>query len=700
MNQSKQIVLVVDDSDLNRSFLNDMLEDEYQILEAADGIEAVEMLEQFNADIALVLLDVIMPRMDGFGVLKVMNDRKWISSIPVVLISSETSPDYIARGYELGVDDYINRPFDIRIVKRRVHNTIALYNKQKRLVATVNAQIKEKEMMNALMVNILSTIVEFRNGESGAHVLRIRIITEILLEALMERYSYYGLDALSVAEISNAAALHDVGKIVVPEEILNKPGRLTPEEFEIIKTHSSKGADMLQQIPMGKQSRMIQYACDICRWHHERWDGRGYPDGLTGEDIPIWAQAVSIADVYDALVSVRVYKPAYSHDKAMQMILNGECGTFNPRLMECLISEAGTLEEKIKHVSEDQDRLFDIQKLSEDAVSHNHPRVSDRSIYLLEQERTKYQFFASLSNEILFDYDSQLDTVTFFGRDVKTMGLPERIAKVKEACQSFGGMRPGDTEDLKQLVRSTTPDNPIVQKKYLLDMVNHEKHWHEITIRTLWANQEEPQYTGCIGKLVDINKQIVEISELKRRAERDDLTGLYNQMTARVLGKAVLQKRSNQNAAVLFLDVDNFKQTNDSCGHLYGDYVLKYIADTINQNIRSQDIAARVGGDEFLILLTGLPGTGGVEQQATRVLNALNAGVEGHEVSVSIGIALYPKDGTTFEELLHRADQALYLAKRKGKKRMAFYSQECAGEAFPTMLSVPDQPEFGTGGEK
>lgn len=330
-------LLVVDDSEMNREILKEILGKEYRILEACDGEEALKMLEQYGPEISLVLLDIIMPKMDGFEVLAYMNRDKWIEDIPVIMISSEGSESYIRRAYELGASDYISRPFDAKVVYQRVINMIKLYAKQRRLIHLVTDQIYEKEKNNRMMTGILSQIVEFRNGESGLHVLHINILTQLLLEKLMRKSENYDLSWSQQHMIATASALHDIGKIGIDEKILNKPGKLTKEEFEAMKQHTIIGARMLDRLEMYHDEEMMKYAYEICRWHHERYDGKGYPDGLKGEEIPISAQVVSLADVYDALVSDRVYKKAYSHEKAIEMILNGECGMFNPLLLECLV---------------------------------------------------------------------------------------------------------------------------------------------------------------------------------------------------------------------------------------------------------------------------------------------------------------------------------------------------------------------------
>ena len=334
--QNKSQILLVDDSAMNRMILKEILGGDYRILEAENGQECLEKLQTEAENIALVLLDINMPVMDGFEVLKAMNANHTIEDIPVIMISSDDSDAAIRRSYELGASDYVTRPFDARIVYRRVTNTIKLYAKQRRLVQMVSDQIRARENNTDMLVGVLSHIVEFRNGESGAHVRHIRIITELLLHRLLEISSQYPITAEQQDNIPLASALHDIGKIGIDETILNKPGKLTPEEFEVVKTHSMLGAEMLHQLENFNEQPLLQTAYEITRWHHERWDGRGYPDGLKGDEIPISAQLVALADVYDALTSERCYKKAFSHEKAVQMILNGECGAFNPLLLQCL----------------------------------------------------------------------------------------------------------------------------------------------------------------------------------------------------------------------------------------------------------------------------------------------------------------------------------------------------------------------------
>ena len=342
----KEKILIADDSAMNRAILTEMLGDGYELLEAENGRQAVAIL-QSATDIDLLLLDIMMPEMDGFEVLAMMNKYHWIDEVPVIMISAENASSYVERAYDLGATDYISRPFDMAVVRRRVINTLMLYAKQKRLVRLVAEQVYEKEKSNSTMINILSHIVEFRNGESGMHVLHIQTATDILLHTLVQKTDKYHLTAADISLISTASALHDIGKIGIDEKILNKPGRLTPEEFEVVKTHSMLGAEMLQKTESFADQPLLQTAYEIARWHHERWDGKGYPDGLKGDDIPISAQLVSMADVYDALTSERCYKKAFPHETAVQMITNGACGAFNPLLIQCLLDVQGELKQDI-----------------------------------------------------------------------------------------------------------------------------------------------------------------------------------------------------------------------------------------------------------------------------------------------------------------------------------------------------------------
>ena len=384
----KYRILVVDDSEMNREILSEILNEEYDIIEADSGDTCIDMLRKYETGISLVLLDIVMPGMDGFGVLNYMNRHHYLEDIPVIMISSEDSTETVRRAYEMGVSDYINRPFDAGVVHRRVYNTIKLYAKQRRLIALITNQVYEKEKNNRMMVGILSQIVEFRNGESGSHVLNINIFTGMLLESLVQHTDKYDLSWSERLLITTASALHDIGKIGIDDKILNKPGKLTDEEFKIMQNHTIIGASILENMGSYQDEELMKVAYQICRWHHERYDGKGYPDGLKGEEIPISAQVVSLADVYDALVSERVYKKAYSHEKAIEMIVNGECGSFNPILLECLLDIQEQIKRKVKNITPEDNPLKKREKKEE----------------LKEFENTKEDFMDIVSKNMQKEY--------------------------------------------------------------------------------------------------------------------------------------------------------------------------------------------------------------------------------------------------------------------------------------------------------
>lgn len=335
--QVLQQILIVDDSDMNRAMLREILKDNYSILEAGNGVECLSCVEHMGPSLSLILLDLNMPEMDGFEVLAELSRLGYMDDIPVIIISGTDSTADICRAYDLGATDYIHRPFNTQVIYRRVSNTITLMAKQRRMAELVNRQIDRTTKQQELMVDFLSRIIGYRSGESNPHFANISTLSALLLQALQKRKNHYGLTEQDCQLIATAAVFHDVGKIGIPESILLKPGKLTAKEFEVMKTHTLIGDNLIKSLEIYHDEPLLQMAAQICRWHHERYDGGGYPDGLKGEEIPICAQVVSIADAYDALMSARPYKPAFSSEKAIQMILNGECGVFNPVLVDCLL---------------------------------------------------------------------------------------------------------------------------------------------------------------------------------------------------------------------------------------------------------------------------------------------------------------------------------------------------------------------------
>lgn len=531
----KQKILIADDSEMNRELLAAILEEEYEIIQVNDGVQAVDCLQRHAEEISLLLLDIVMPHMDGFEVLSYMNKEHWIDSIPVVIISSENSPIYIKRGYDLGATDFIGKPFDANMVLRRSANAILLGAKQRRMTSIVSNQIYEREKSSKLMINILSHIVEFRNGESGLHVLHIQTITEMLLRQLVQKENNrYALSKEQIRMITTASALHDIGKISIPDEILNKPGRLTAEEFAVIKGHSMAGANMLSELPLDqKEEPLVKTAYEICRWHHERYDGGGYPDGLKGEEIPVSAQVVALADVYDALTSERCYKDAYSHEKAIEMILAGQCGAFNPLMLECLLDISSSLKKKMGYKSKERYEQTDLS----DIASRFHDFEMDSSekiVQQLEFERMRYNFLAEGSRNIVFTYTISPPLLTFNQAGCKRSGITE---------PSFSPLQSGVLKDLveeqslKRLIRKITQatrETPDVTSNLLLTDGKNPCHYR-CQCRVIWTDGAEKGYTGIVGKLTDITDDYMVMENVREEGlkvlEKDrsaEFSGFYD----------------------------------------------------------------------------------------------------------------------------------------------------------------------------
>lgn len=540
----KQKILIVDDSEINRALLAEILEEQYEITEAENGSEAISLLSKRRSDFSLLLLDIIMPDMNGFEVLAYINNYHWNDSLAVMMISADDSPANIKRAYELGAFDYISRPFDPIIVQRRISNTMLLFARQQRLEKIITDQFQEQDKNNELMISILSHIVEFRNGESGLHVLHVNTITKRLLEQLVRVTDEYSLSPVDISLISTASALHDIGKISISDSILNKPGRLTEEEFEEIKTHTVIGANMLSDLPIEQQEApLVKVASEICRWHHERYDGKGYPDGLKGEEIPIAAQVVSLADVYDALISERCYKKAYSYKKALNMILEGQCGAFNPTLLLCLQEISESLEKELMAPDSKREK-------------RNIPNLRDIKDYnnLLSYEKSTVQFHMQQHLRLLY-----IDSLT-----------------------------------------------RVYNRRY------YDEHFQDV----------------------------------------------------------------NNIQAMVVIDVDNFKQINDTYGHDVGDIVLQNIAQTILSCVRKTDAVIRYGGDEFVIIFFSIPADI-FKKKLERIRYSVSILIiDTHpelRISVSVG-GVYGKDTT--KRLFKVADNMMYQSKKdKNKVTLCFISE-------------------------
>lgn len=343
----EKTILIVDDVDINRIILGEVFDDTYNIIETGSGAEAIEILAG-NTEISAVLFDILMPEVNGLDVLRAMNKTGRIEKTPVFMITAADSEDMLMESYNLGAIDVIIKPFMSQFLRCRVNSVIELYEHRNELEKIVERQVARMNEMMKSLVETLAAVIEFRDCESGEHVRRVSLLTEELMREVSNTYDEYRMPEAEIEKIATSAILHDIGKISTPDQILNKPGKLTAEEFDIMKQHTTKGCDILLKIPDVMDAGVYRYAYDICRHHHEKWDGRGYPDGISGDDISIWAQVVSVVDVYDALTSERVYKKGFEKEKALSMIRNGDCGAFNPKILAVFESVLEKYEKKHK----------------------------------------------------------------------------------------------------------------------------------------------------------------------------------------------------------------------------------------------------------------------------------------------------------------------------------------------------------------
>ena len=490
----RQKILIVDDAKFNRDILKEFLGETYDYLEAENGNQAVQIMEE-NPGIDLMLLDINMPQMDGFEVLKWMKLSQCIEETPVIMISSEESVETMRKAYEMGITDYITRPFDSVIVKKRVQNTLGLYANQKRLINVVVDQVYEKEENNNIMIRILSNVLGSRNSESSKHILHIRTATEMMLRQLVKTTDAYHLTETDIAIITTASSLHDIGKIRIPEEILNKPGRLTDEEFKIMKTHSEIGASMIQDMHFLQDHPLVHTAWEICRWHHERWDGKGYPDGLKGEEIPISAQVVSIADVYDALTSERCYKKAFDHDTAIKMILDGQCGQFNPILLKCLEELSLQFSKMLSKEMDSNKYYYEAQRLSNEILSEKSLPNKNYSQNVVKIMQEKIDFFKSYSGKNSIEYNAISGQLIIINEEQQILCQRDDpkfdIFNVFEVSME-------DVQHIRFLLKQTSVQNNEISLQIKAKAENDNQMYH-LKLHTLWSPLKKDGYIGIVG---------------------------------------------------------------------------------------------------------------------------------------------------------------------------------------------------------
>lgn len=724
--QQKKKILIADDSPMNRALILEMLEDQFEILEAENGKVAVELLSEHRQELSLVLLDILMPEMDGFEVLAVMNKYHWIEEMPVIIISAETSPSYIDRAYDFGAMDFITRPFNLAVVRRRVENTLLLFAKERKLTNIVTEQIFKNKQSSRLMISVLAQIVEFRNGESGLHVLHINTITSLLLQQLRQKENRYGLDQEKSERITTASTLHDIGKISIPEEILNKPGKLTSEEFEMMKTHSMIGAKMLSGLSeKQREDPLIQTAYEICRWHHERYDGRGYPDGLKGEEIPISAQVVSLADVYDALTSERCYKKAFSHEAALEMILQGQCGAFHPMLLECLREISESLKVELAVNSDHREEEEDLRNVADQLHDYgllSSERMADQEYF----ERHKVRFFSDTSEEIFFVYTASPPMLTLNKYGARRLGLEELLTEPLQEEKAEKWLGQGRAL-FREKMAAASPENPDFGFSSTVS-IDGQPQGCAYECHTVWTSSG---CYGAIGKLLLKRKENLSADREKHRLKKlaeaveqisagrfelslsvegkdeigrleagfqsmtehltrhlDELSDLaYRDSLTSVRNRAAYQKdaaRLDQRLktercdfAVIVLDVNYLKYINNTYGHALGDELLVKGCKIICGVFQHSPVY-RIGGDEFVVILEREDLKN--DEELTETLRHSMVEIDcldgtAFKTPISMGIARYEQGkDLSFDDVFRRADALMYENKLEIKSAHRLFS--------------------------
>lgn len=528
MNQKK--ILIADDSELNRALLVDMLEHDFSIFEVSNGKETIAALQAHQGEIEVLLLDVVMPEMDGFEVLAAMNENHWIDDIPVIMISAETGSAYIDKTFKLGAVDYVSRPFVPNVIRRRIMNTVLLHTKKQQLMSVLADRFYRQEKNTELMVDILGHAVECRSGEGGTHMTHVILVTGLLLQCLVGKTDRYHLEREDIGAIRMASGLHDIGKLQIPEEILTKPHSLTPEEYEIVKRHTQIGAKLITDLPIYQNERLVKYAIEICRWHHERWNGEGYPDGLKGDAIPIAAQVVSVADVYDALTSERCYKEAFSHEKSMRMIHSGECGSFNPLLLECLDEIAVRLQKELSVVPHLDQGHSEARRTVEELYASRSEDSTTRVAIQLEEERGKRQFFSELTDELWFEYTTNPDAIALSASASKRTGLSKVVVNPAGSADFLAVVGTKTLDEIRGWAETATIDETYFETEAEIRL-DGAMHWCKLAIMVTWSSIEAGRYNSLLGIIRDIDKSYRHLSDVQQALPRESVQALTPMMS-------------------------------------------------------------------------------------------------------------------------------------------------------------------------
>lgn len=655
----KTVALIVDGREPERRALTKILQENYVVVEFDNDDEALNYLYKNPRRQSVVLLSMDSDKVDALKFLKFMHEREWVyqtyrSGVPVIIMSSDFTPEEkIEKAYEYGATENFYWPFNAKVIQRRIKNVVEMVREERVYSKAMKEQLLEREQMRQNLLSIIHRSIDVYCEEKGCHALYLRVLTRVLLEAMLEKCPQYKLNKEEVEAICLASLLHDIGKITVPAHILNKPGRLTKEEFEVVKTHSEAGAQIIEETRIGGEDAFVQAAIDICRYHHERYDGTGYPYGLKGDEIPLSAQVVSLVDVFDALISDRAYKSACSVYEAKEIILSGGCGTFNPVLLETF--------------SEQFDRLVESLNTSVGVVDEKIWIGEAADKYEMHRLREAYERFAferSVNGYMLTDCD---DMYVSYQASTATLSLSRDLAEfinfrdqvivnpIKDV-----NFRETITEEvygkIQTAYQETTREKPTIKTEEFQIEIGGVAKTFTCKLTSVWSNEREERI-GFVGK-------IVAIGELEHQKYYiSTVTGLYNR---RYYDEKICNVSGYNGIAMI--DVDDFRDVNSKFGHDVGDTVLKKVADVIVQALGRFECAARYGGDEFVIVCKKIDKDGFkklLDKISADVRKLKLAELKGEGLTVSIG-GYY--GGGTVKDMLVEADKIMYLLKNSDGK--------------------------------
>ena len=687
--QDRRTILIIDDRAEERLALQELLRSSYEIVEAADGNEGLQIMEACCPQLAAVLLDLDMPGMDGFQLLRILWAKGWLRAIPLLLLADGDEETVLEQGAEWGAADVLTRPFRPKIVQRRVAHLVELYRHRHELESAIQehaARLREQDdRQNKTGKSLLETLIAaigFRNPNSSIHVRRMREITYILLSDVREHCPEYALTGEQVRLISDLSILHDIGKIGIPDDILNKRGPLTDEEYQCVQAHTVYGGELVERIDFQGGEAVRMYCYEICRHHHERWDGKGYPDGLKGDEIPIWVQAVAVADVYEALISQRVYKSAYGPQSAVDMILRGECGAFHPKILDALRRTAPKLTRELSgepaSPGELRTSFLQRERSSSRSVGLENFSIPEDAQLLFDLEQEKYRIIAQLSEDMIFTYNALTDAMEFSEKFCKVFQFPPYMTDYQKFLVPSRLFYPEEYKALQQKYTQLSWEHPEMEMDLRLPLPSGSRSWFHLVLHLLTDRTDRSRELGFVGKLTNINRIKKEATEWQKRANTDPLTQLCNRAGAHILFEELRQesRQTPMELTVAFLDIDHFKELNDTLGHGAGDQILTAFGQRVRHLFRPDDIVSRFGGDEFLVVMKKMGKRAFAETklgQLCRQEVQIADMREPIQVSSSIGVAFFPRDGVEFDDLLRKADRALYASKRDGRGRVCFY---------------------------